>query len=302
MRIRLIEAFHTIFYAPLIVTILGRHLEAEGLEPTLTTADHGRATVDALLEARADVALSGLVRSFDLADRGGPRLVHFAAVNDRNGFFLLSRTPRRGFVWSDLVGHTVLSYSGAPTPWLCMQAVLRRHGIDPTRVTFVRHLAAPDAVAAFRTGDADFLEHGPPLIDELVRDQIGHLVASMGEATGPLAFSSCMTTPEVLANHRELLVRFVRGLARAQRWIRDASAGEITDTIAPAFPDITPEIRLAAVDRYVRQSTWASHPALSREGFDALQAILFDGQFITRRHRFEDLVDTSLVEQAIGAR
>jgi hypothetical protein len=54
--------------------------------------------------------------------------VHFAAVNDRNGFFLLSRMPRRRFTWSDLVGRTVLSFGGAPTPWLCMLAVLKRAG------------------------------------------------------------------------------------------------------------------------------------------------------------------------------
>src|SRR5436309_352237 len=83
------------------------------------------------------------MRSFELVDRGGPRLVHFAAVNDRNGFFLLSREPRRRFAWADLVGRTVISFGGAPTPWLCMQAVLRRHGLDPARVTFVRDLSTP---------------------------------------------------------------------------------------------------------------------------------------------------------------
>ena len=176
-RLRLVEAFHSIFYSPVVIALLGGHLAAEGLEPTLTTAEHAGGTVDALLEGRADVAISGLVRSFDLADRGGPRLIHFAAVNDRNGFFLLSRRPHPRFAWSDLVGRTVLSYSGAPTPWLCMQAVLRRHGIDPARVNSVR-LTTADAVTAFCAGDADFLEHGPPLVDELVRDGIGYLVAS----------------------------------------------------------------------------------------------------------------------------
>ena len=300
--IRLIEAFHSIFYSPVVIAVLGGHLAAEGLEPTLTAAEHAGGIADILLEGRADVAISGLVRSFDLADRGGPRLVHFAAVNDRNGFFLLSRTPRPDFAWPDLVGRTVLSYSGAPTPWLCMQAVLRRHGVDPARVNSVRHLAAPDAAAAFRAGDADFLEHGPPLVDELVRDGIGHLVASMGEATGPLAFSSCMTTSDMLVHGRDLLRRFVRGLARAQRWMRDAGAEGIAEAIAPAFPDITADLRRRAVERYARQDTWAAHPAISPEGFEALQEILLAGGFIARRHRFEELVDTSLVAQAMGGR
>src|SRR5713226_3665729 len=86
--------------------------------------------------------------------------------------------------------------SSTSPPWLCMQAVLRRHGVDPARVTFVRDLGTPEAVAAFRAGKADFLEHGPPVVDELIADGTGHLVASMGEATGPVPFTSFMATPE----------------------------------------------------------------------------------------------------------
>ncbi|HWC04281.1 MAG TPA: ABC transporter substrate-binding protein [Methylomirabilota bacterium] len=299
-RLRLVAPFHSLFYAPMHVAVHGGHLAAEGLEPMLTTADHAGGTVDALLGGRADVALSGLMRSFELADRGGPRLVHFAAVNDRNGFFLLGREPRPRFAWSDLVGRTVLSFAGAPTPWLCMQAVLRRQGVDPARVTFVRHLATPEAVSAFRAGKADFIEHGPPVIDELVRDGAGHLVASMGEATGPVPFSSCMTTPEMLTGGRELLLRFVRGLARAQRWMAAATAEEIAAVMAPAFPEIAAGTRVRAVERYLRQSTWAPDPALTRAGFEALQEILLAGGFIARRHRFEGLVDTSLATQAMA--
>lgn len=299
-RLRLVQPFHSIFYAPGVVAVRGGHLAAEGFDATLTTAERAGATVSALLEGRQDVAISGLMRSFELADRGGPRLVHFAAVNDRNGFFLLSREPRPRFTWLDLVGRTVLSFAGAPTPWLCMQAVLRRHGVDPARVRVVRDLATPEAVAAFRAGEADFLEHGPPVVDELVREGAGHLVASMGEATGPVPFSSLMATPEALAERREVLVRVVRGLARAQRWMAGASAAEIATVIAPAFPEIDTELCLRAVERYVRQSTWVAEPALTRAGFEALQEILLAGGFIRRRHRFEDLVDTTLAAEVMG--
>jgi len=84
--------------------------------------------------------------------------------------------------------------------------------------------------------------------------------------------------------------------------MHDARAAEIAETIAPAFPEITADICLRAVDRYARQSTWASHPAITPEGFEALQDILLAGGFIAERHRFEDLVDTSLVKQATGRR
>jgi NitT/TauT family transport system substrate-binding protein len=298
--LRVVVAFHSIFYAPLPVAIRGGHFAAAGLEVDPETPALAGGTVDALLSGVADVSLSGIMRSFELLDRGGARLVHFAAVNDRNGFFLLSREPRPRFAWSDVVGRTIISFGGAPTPWLCMQAVLRRHGVDPARVTFRRDLSTPDAIAAFRAGQADFIEHGPPVIDQLVADGTGHLVASMGEATGPVPFSSFMATPEMLTKQRDVLLRFVSGLYRAQRWMAASTAQEIAAVVAPVFGDIDPVIRVAAVERYLKQSTWAPDPVLTRRGYDTLQDILLAAGFIKKPHPFEALVDTDIARAAVG--
>ncbi len=298
--LRVVVAFHSIFYAPLPVAIRGGHFAAEGLEVDPETPALAGGTVDALLSGGADVSLSGIMRSFELLDRGGARLVHFAAVNDRNGFFLLSREPRPSFAWSDVVGRTIISFGGAPTPWLCMQAVLRRHGVDPARVTFRRDLSTPDAIAAFRAGQGDFIEHGPPVIDQLVADGTGHLVASMGEATGPVPFSSFMATPEMLTKQRDVLIRFVRGLYRAQRWMAASTAQEIAAVVAPVFGDIDPAIRVAAVERYLKQSTWARDPVLTRTGYDTLQEILLSAGFVKKPHPFDALVDTDIARAAVG--
>ena len=298
--LRVVVAFHSIFYAPLPVAIRGGHFAAEGLEVDPETPALAGGTVDALLRGVADVSLSGIMRSFELVDRGGARLVHFAAVNDRNGFFLLSREPRPSFAWSDVVGRTIISFGGAPTPWLCMQTVLRRHGVDPARVTFRRDLSTPDAIAAFRAGQGDFIEHGPPVIDQLVADGTGHLVASMGEATGPVPFSSFMATPEMLTKQRDVLIRFVRGLYRAQRWMAASTAQEIAAVVAPVFGDIDPAIRVAAVERYLKQSTWARDPVLTRTGYDTLQEILLSAGFIKKPHPFDALVDTDIARAAVG--
>jgi NitT/TauT family transport system substrate-binding protein len=298
--LRVVVAFHSIFYAPLPVAIRGGHFAAEGVEVDPETPALAAGTVDALQSGVADISLSGIMRSFQLVDRGGARLVHFAAVNDRNGFFLLSREPRPRFAWPDVVGRTIISFGGAPTPWLCMQAVLRRHGVDPARVTFRRDLSTPDAIAAFRAREGDFIEHGPPVIDQLIADGTGHLVASMGEATGPVPFSSLMATPETLTKQRDVLIRFVRGLYRAQRWMAASTAQEIAAVVAPVFPDIEPSVRVAAIERYLRQSTWATDPVLTRAGYETLQEILLSAGFIKKPHPFESLIDTEIARAAVG--
>jgi NitT/TauT family transport system substrate-binding protein len=301
MRLTLIEPFRSIFYAPQFVALHRGEFAAEGFDVTLRTAPQAGGTVHALLDGSADVALGGIMRSLDLADHGGGLLPHFAEVNARNGFFLLARQPQPSFAWGDLAGRTVISFAGAPTPYYCMLSVLRRHGVDPARVAFVRDRHGDDAVAALRSGRADYLEAGQPTTEVLIGEGAAHLVASMGEATGPVPFSSYMATPARLSSDPDLFVRFTRAAVRAQRWIAGATATEIAAVIGPAFPDVPAPLCTRVVERYHRQGTWTTPITIGREGYDRLHDLLLDGGFIRRRHRYEDLIDTSIAERALAS-
>jgi len=292
--------FHSVFYAPQFVAIHAGFFAGEGLDVTVEAAPGGaRTTVSALLDGSIDIAMGGIMRSLDLADRDGRLLPHFAEVNSRNGFFLLAREPRERFAWSDLDGREVISFAEAPTPWQCMLTVLRRAGVDPATVTIERTLPTAEAVAAFRAGHGDYLEQGQPVVERLIAEGGAHLVASMGDATGPLPFSSYMTTPDFLRREGDVVRAFTRAIHRAQRWIVEHDAAAMAGTIAPAFPDIEGEILTRVVDRYRRQGTWARDPIIRRDGYEYLQTILLDGGFIRRRHRYTDLVDTTIAEGVV---
>jgi NitT/TauT family transport system substrate-binding protein len=299
VRLRLIQPFHSIFYAPHWVAFHLGCFADEGLAVTMRTAGGAVTPTGALLDGTADLALGGVMRSLHLADHGGPVIPHFAEVNSRNGFFLLSRAPRPDFAWSDLVGRTVLSFAEAPTPWQCLLTVLRRNGVDAGGVRIERTLPVSEAVAAFRAGHGDFLETGQPAAEILLTEGAAHLVASMGRATGPVPFSSYMTTGRFLREKRDVLVRFTRALYRAQRWLARAGADEVAEVVAPDFPEIAGPIRLRALARYLAQDTWAHDPLLRRAGYESLQQILLDGGFIERRHPYEDLVDVSIAQGVV---
>src|SRR2546429_527185 len=213
-RLTIYEPFRSIFYAPQFVALYGGHFAGEGLDVEVRTAGGGTTTTGALIDGHAEIALGGIMRSLDVADRGGPLLPHFAQVNQRNGFFLLSRTPRPTFRWADVVGTTIVSFAEAPTPWQCMLTVLRRHGVDPASVRIERTRSLAEALAAFRDGHGDFFETGQPFTEQLIAEGAAHLVASMGDATGPVPFSSYMTTGRFLGEGRDVLLRFTRALSR----------------------------------------------------------------------------------------
>jgi NitT/TauT family transport system substrate-binding protein len=293
--------FHTPFYAPLAAGAALGHFREEGLDVTwLTAATFGKSTVDAVLDGSIEISLGGLMRSFALADRGGPILPHFAEVCSRSGFFLVSRRPMPGFRWSDLAGKTVISFAEAPTPWQCMLTVLRRNGVDPAAVRIERERPVPEALAAFRAGHGDFFEQTQPIIEQLLASGEAHLVASMGEATGPVPFTSYMTTRDFLRREPDTVLRFTRAVYRTQRWLGEHDGKALTEAIAPGFPDIERDILERAVGRFSRQGTWPGDPVLRRPGFDYLQDILRSGGFITKTHRYEDLVDTAIAERAVA--
>jgi len=295
----MMEPFRSPFYAPAVVAVHGGHFADAGFAVALVTAEPGNMTVDALIRGRADFAVAGIMRSLGLVDRGGPPLVHFGTVNDRNGFFLVSRERRPRFAWGDLAGRTVISFGGAPTPYHCMLSVLQREGVDPGRVTFVRDLGVPESIAMFKSGTADFLECGPPVVDRLVAEGAGFLVASMGVATGPVPFSSLMVTQQRLRTDRADLVRLARAFHAAQRWLAQASADQVARVIAPAFPDIELPLLARIVARYRAQGTWPDDPRLDRPGYERLQEILLAGGFIKKRHAYELLIDTEIATEAI---
>ena len=292
--------FFTPFYAPLAAGAALGHFREEGLDVRWQpAAAFGKSTVQALLDGSIEITLGGLMRSFDLADREERILPHFAEVCSRSGFFLLGREPHPGFKWSDLVGKTVISFAEAPTPWQCMLTVLRRNGVDPATVRIERERPGPEALAAFRGGHGDFFEQTQPIVEQLLAGGEAHLVASMGEATGPVPFTSYMTTREFLQREPDTVLRFTRALYRTQRWLAEHDAKAIAEALAPGFPDIERVILERAVERYARQGTWARDPILRRPGFDYLQEILQTGGFIKKTHRYEDLVDTTIAERAV---
>ena len=299
--LRIIQRFHHLFYTPLFVVVHLGVLEQEGIRVEISTANTAAELNDKLLNGGADVGLGGPIRTLEMAEHGNPgKLISFIEVNSRNGFFLLAREPQSQFQWPDLVGRRLILFAEAPTPWLCLQHVLRRRGVDPKTIHVRQDLWTADAVAAFLRGDADYLEQSQPATEALIVSGQASLVAAEGEATGALPFSAYLTTPTFMASHADVLRRFTRAVYRAQQWLARHSAEELSTLIAPSFPDIEPTLRTRILARYLRQQTWALDPLLRQEGFEHLQDILLGAGFMTRRYAYSAHVNTEFAQEVMG--
>jgi hypothetical protein len=79
-----------------------------------------------------------------------------------------------------------------------------------------------------------------------------------------------------------------------ESWLADHGAEELTEAVAPFYPEVPRDLLASALRRYHDAGLWARHPEVSREGFAQLAASLKSGGFITRSYAYDDCVDQSL--------
>ena len=88
----------TAFYSPLIATMAGGFLEQEGLKPKHSVAAPGKSAIAGLIDGSVHVAQSAPSQGFAPLEQGKtPPAMHFAQVNEKDGFFLTGRGAEPDF-------------------------------------------------------------------------------------------------------------------------------------------------------------------------------------------------------------
>jgi NitT/TauT family transport system substrate-binding protein len=276
------------FYSPLIATMAGGFLKAEGLEPKHSVAAPGKTAIAGLVDGSVHVAQSAPSASFGPLERGqeAPAL-HFAQINEKDGFFLAGRNPDPVFTWDKLEGRKVLVDHGVQPLAMFKYACFKR-GLDFAAIEAIDAGATDKMITAFRAGQADFIHLQGPAPQQLEHDKVGHVVASVGEAIGPCAFSSLAATRQWLAS--DMAKAFMRAYRKARAWLIATPAAEVAKAEAPFFPGADPAVLAATIAAYQRLGNWSPHVEITRPAFEATLDIFQHSGLITKRHKYEDVV------------
>jgi NitT/TauT family transport system substrate-binding protein len=276
------------FYSPLIATMAGGFLKAEGLEPRHSVSAPGKTAIAGLVDGSVHVAQSAVSASFGALEQGkAPPALHFAQINEKDGFFLTGRAPDAAFSWDKLRGRKVIVDHGTQ-PMAMFKYACFKQGLDFKAVEAVDAGATDKMIAAFRAGQGDFIHLQGPAPQQLEHDKVGHVVASVGEAIGPCAFSSLAARREWLAT--DMAQAFMRAYRKARAWLIATPAAEVAKAEAPFFAGIDPAVLASTIAAYQRLGNWSPHVEITRPAFEATVDIFQHSGLITRRHAYEDVI------------
>jgi NitT/TauT family transport system substrate-binding protein len=259
------------FYSPLIGTAAGGFLQDEGLDPDLSVAKPGISAIEALVGGSAHVVQSAVSQGLgSLAQGQTPPAVHFAQINEMDGFFLTARAPDPDFAWSKLAGRKVLVDHGGQPLAMFKYACLKQ-GLDYDSIDAVDAGNSAEMDAAYRAGESDYIHQQGPAPQQLEYDGAGHVVASVGEAIGPCAFSSLAATREWLET--DMARAFMRAYRKTRAWVNETPAADIAAAEASYFPDIDQAVLTATIGFYQRLGCWAPHVEITRAAFEVTQDV-----------------------------
>lgn len=275
------------FYSPLITTIAGGFLDEEGLTPMHSVCPPSESAIDALVDGSAHVVQSALSQGLSALEQGNkPRAVHFAQINEKDGFFLTGREPNAKFNWNELRGKKVLVDHGGQ-PLAMFKFACHRMDVPYGAIESLDEGNAAAMDASFRAGKGDFIHQQGPAPQQLEHDQIGHVVASVGEAIGPCGFSSLAATRAWLET--DMARAFMRAYRKARVYINETSATEIAKLEAKFFPGIDQAVLTKTVDFYQQLGCWTPHVEITHAAYEVtLDVFEYVGRLKTR-HPYEEV-------------
>ncbi|MDA0233183.1 MAG: ABC transporter substrate-binding protein [Chloroflexi bacterium] len=286
--INLMASRHSAFYSPLISCIAGGFLAKEGLEGTYRPASAGENTGAEVASGRIDVGQSAVSGSWAALEQGKkPAVANFAQINRYDGFIIAAREPDSSFQWSKLRGKKFLHVHGGQ-PEAMLRFGLNRQGIDLSDLDDIESPGGDEMMRQWRAGQGDYFHEQGAYPQQLEYLGEGHIVASVGEAVGPTAFSSLACRWDWTGS--DIAIRFTAAYRASRNWVNTADPMEVAKAEASFFPNMAVEATAAAVAYYQKLGTWSGDIAIEPDLYESALDVFAHSSLITKRQAYGDVV------------
>lgn len=279
---------HSAFYTPLLYTLRSGLPEQNGLEVYYRPVQTGESVADLLQSGEFHLSQSAVAASFAGLESGEQsEVIHFAAINDRDGFFLVGREEDASFDWHKLTGREVL-VDHLFQPLAMFRYVLHEYAVPESGIGVIDAGSVDDMVTAFVGGQGDYIHLQGPAAQQLEHDGIGRIVASLGEVIGPVAFSSLCATRQWLQTG--MANSFMVAYRQGCREVIGKPADELAEVVAADFPEIDFEVLTQTIAAYQRMGCWPGDSVIRKGSYQRLLDIFEYNGLVSRRYPYDELV------------
>ena len=299
--IRVSEVTRSLFYAPQYVAINKGFFEANGLKLDLVTGGGADTVMTALLSGQIDIGFCGPEAAVYVYNEGKEDYPEvFAGLTKKDGSFLVGKIEEPDFKWSNLKGKTIIPGRKGGVPYMTLEYVIKQNGMNPSTEMVLDDSIKYDLMAgAFASGEAEYVTLFEPTASLTQKAGKGYIVASVGEASGEIAYTAYMAKKSYIKANEDIIQKFVNSIYEGQRWVKEHSAREIAEAISSFFPDTEMEILETALQKYIDIEAWNDTPILKKGSFDLLQTVIEEAGELEVKAPYEKIVNNKYAEKAV---
>ena len=295
------EVTRSVFYAPQYVAISEGFFENKNIEIELTTGQGADAVMTSVLSNQCDIGFAGPEASIYVYNEGKEDYTQvFAQMTKKDGSFLVSRKPAENFSWQDLKGTTVIPGRKGGVPYMTLEYVLKKNGINPGTDLVLDDSIKFDLMAgAFSAGNADYVTLFEPTASNTQNQGKGYIVASVGEASGEIPYTAYFAKKSYIENNENTIQDFTDAIYEGQKWVEEHSARQIAESIQNFFPDTELDLLETAIQKYKDIDAWNETPVLKQESFDRLQEVMTMAGELEKKAPYNKIINNKYAEEAI---
>ena len=294
------EVTHSVFYAPQYLAINLGFFKDEGIDIELINSAGADKVMTAVLSNDVQIGFAGPEASIYIYNEGSKDFAQvFAQVTKRDGSFLISRESG-DFKWEDLKGKHILPGRKGGVPYMTLQYVLNKHGLNTeTDLNFDNSISFDAMASAFVSGTGDYVTVFEPIATSFEIENKGHIVASVGEAADEIPYTAYFAKKSYIESNPEIIQKFVNAIYRGQTWVDTHSAEEIAKELLVSFPDTNLEVLTKVVERYKSIDAWNTTPIMTKESFERLQEVMTNAGELEKVAPYEEIVNNKFAEESI---
>lgn len=301
-KIELNEVTHSVFYAPLYVAIENGYFKEEGLEINLTNGGGADNSMTAVLSGSAQIGLMGpetVIYVYCQGKTDYPKV--FGQLTQKDGSFLVSRNAEKDFKWNNLRGKEILAGRLGGVPAMTFEYVLKELGMkNGTDYKLNYDVQFNLMTGAFVSGTADYCTVFEPTASEYEKEGKWHVVASVGEQSGEIPYTSFIALGSFIEKNPETIKSFLKALKKAHTFMSDKTDGEIAEAIVKQFPNTAISSLETSVKNYKKIDAWKTNLQATEESFKRLQDVMENSGELPERVEFSKIVDNSLAKEVFG--
>lgn len=296
--IQLNEVTRSVFYAPQYVAIANGYFKEKGLNIELTTGQGADKVMTAVLADQSDIGFAGPEAAIYVYNEGKEDYIEvFAQMTKRDGSFLVSRAENDAFKWADVKGSTIIPGRKGGVPYMTFEYVLKQNGIDTKKDVVLDDSIKFDLMAgAFAGGNADYVTLFEPTASMTQAQGKGYIVASVGEASGEIPYTSYFAKKSYIEENPEIIQGITNAVYKGLVWTKEHTAKEIAEVIQSFFPDTDLEMLENSIQSYKEIDAWNETPVLKEESFDRLQTVMQEAGELDKKAPYNVIVNNKFAE------